>query len=77
MLWLVPQIPSYPGSPFVEHPQPQYGRFGQFHVAGAMHTCPKLWGIERAQLATGVPKHFHPPTPRLLPQVIGRQDAGR
>lgn len=29
------------------------------------------------ELPAGVPEHFHPPPPRLLPQAIGRQNPAR
>ena len=33
--------------------------------------------MERAQLPAGVAQHFHPPPPRLLPQIIRRQNPAR
>jgi hypothetical protein len=64
-------------SPSAKHPQSQRDYFRQPFVASATKGCLGSVAAKRAQLSPGVPEHLHPPPPRLLPQVIGRQNSGR
>ena len=68
----------------IPNPESFRGCVDRVHVAYATKGCHGSGAVERAsafallrrddQLPAGVPEHFHPPPPRLLPQIIGRQN---